>query len=156
MWLWSLTGYSSGCLYSCVYSDLLDSFSLLGWLEWSRNSQLKKGVHEHWQEDMPSYLVKKKEWFVIYLFIFYFSKARRETLALAPGYQKVTHRETRLNIYHWFQWEYKFFMRAKGQQQKYLSAPLHFDIELYSSSCQNRKMVFDCFTTAENITVRLQ
>lgn len=30
-------------------------------------------------------------------------------------------------------------MRAKGQQQKYPSAPLHFDIELYGSSCHLHK-----------------
>lgn len=37
-WPWSLTGYSSGCLSWCAYWDPLDSFSLLGWLEWSRNA----------------------------------------------------------------------------------------------------------------------
>lgn len=43
-----------------------------------------------------SHIVKKKKEKVIYPFIFYFSKEPQVTLiALAPGYQKVTHRETR-------------------------------------------------------------
>lgn len=155
MWLWSLTGYSSGCLYWCVYWDLLDSFFLLGWLEWSKNLIKENWVQEHWDTIM-SHIVKKKEK-VIYPFIFYFSKEPQVTLiALAPGYQKVTHRETRWNIYHWFQWAYKFFMRAKGQQRKYPSAPLHFDIELYSSSChlhqKQWRIAFDPFTTVEKTT----
>lgn len=43
-WPWSLTGYSSGCLSWCAYWDLLDSFSLLGWLEWSRRWRESKTV----------------------------------------------------------------------------------------------------------------
>lgn len=50
-------------------------------------------------------------------------------------------------------------MRAKGQQRKYPSTPLHFDIELYSSSChlhkkKKKRIHFEPFTTAENITER--
>lgn len=42
MWPWSLTGYSSGCLYWCVYWDLWDSFFLPGWLEWFKISSSRE------------------------------------------------------------------------------------------------------------------
>lgn len=137
MWPWSLTGYSSGCLYWFAYWDRLDSFFLLGSLEWSEKKILpsKKTVQEHWvgRCDHVSHCKKKCSHLSLY---FLFLKEPQVThFALALGYQKVIHRESRWNIYHWFLWAYKFFMRAKGQQWKYLSALLHFDIELNSSSC---------------------
>lgn len=156
MWPWSLTGYSSGCLYWSAYWDLWDSFFLLGWLEWSRISPSRKGKSITLTgERLFLYCIKS----FIYLFIFYFSKELQVTLlALALGYQKVTHGEMRWTIYHWFQWAYKFFMRAKGQQQKYPSAPLHFDIEPYRSSChlcgKQWRTDFILFITVDNTTER--
>lgn len=143
-----------------VYTRLCGtlSSSLAGWND----------LESHlWRKGSPRTLIvrhavlyckkKKKEWIIIYLFIFYLLQELQVTLlAVAPGYLKVTHGETRWNIYHWIQWEYKFFMRAKGQQRKYPSIPLHFDIELYSSSChlhKKQRIHFDPFTTA-NTTER--
>lgn len=108
-----------------VYTGISGTLSpsVAGWNDLDSNT---------WQEDTLFYLVKK----TVYCSSFYFSKDLQVTLfGLAPGYRKVTHGETRWNISHWFHWAYKFFMRAKGQQRKYPSTPLHFDIELYSSRC---------------------
>lgn len=81
---------------------------------------------------------KKKEWFIIYLFILYLLQELQVTLlAVAPGYLKVTHGETRWNIYHWFQWEYKFFMRAKRPTAKisFRNTPFwHWAVQLKLSS----------------------
>lgn len=90
-WRWSLTEYSSGCLYWCVFWDQWDSFCLPGWLGWSRSSAARNRRTDRKTE--LSHIVRKR--FITNLFIFNLRELHVKVFAPMLCHQKVTHRETR-------------------------------------------------------------
>lgn len=118
MWPWSLTGYSSGCLYWCVYWDLWDSFFLLGWLEWSRTPSLKG------RTILP--LKRKRDWYFI------FTSCKWHVSVLAQVIRRLpTEKQDEISLID----SIHLMNSLWGQKANSPSPPLHFDIELCSSRC---------------------